>query len=187
MYFKKYIAEFNNCLNLKTISTLIKFSSTRDFHKAAIGTRGVINENIRKVLMYPLTPLNKSITDCHWARFLNFKLTSLMNKYIEMNNLLPYLGIPNLNQLDILKYEETYHYQFHIDGGYDSNRTLSAIVFLNNDYEGGELCFKTLESDKEFSIKPYPGKIIIWPGNFFFPHSVKPIKNGTRYTIVAWA
>ena len=51
-----------------------------------------------------------------------------MNKYIEMNNLLPYLGIPNLNQLDILKYEETYHYQFHIDNGYGSYTSIENIL-----------------------------------------------------------
>ena len=68
-----------------------------------------------------------------------------------------------------------------------SNRTLSSILFLNNDYEGGELTFKNTFNEEELTIKPFPGKLVVWPSNMMFPHTVKPVKKGTRYTIVAWA
>jgi predicted 2-oxoglutarate/Fe(II)-dependent dioxygenase YbiX len=63
----------------------------------------------------------------------------------------------------------------------------SCILFLNNDYEGGELCFKNTFDDEEVAVKPLPGKLIIWPSNIMFPHTVKPVKKGIRYTVVGWA
>jgi predicted 2-oxoglutarate/Fe(II)-dependent dioxygenase YbiX len=53
--------------------------------------------------------------------------------------------------------------------------------------KGGELSFKTLADDKETIFKPIPGSLIIWPSNFLYPHCVKPVTKGTRYSIVAWA
>ena len=64
---------------------------------------------------------------------------------------------------------------------------MSSILFLNNDYEGGELSFKNTFNDDEISIKPTPGTLLVWPSNILFPHAVKPVKKGIRYTIVAWA
>jgi predicted 2-oxoglutarate/Fe(II)-dependent dioxygenase YbiX len=55
---------------------------------------------------------------------------------------------------------------------------------LNNDYEGGELCFKL--EDKELKITNKPGHLIVWPSSFMFPHKVQPIKKGVRYSIVSW-
>jgi len=30
------------------------------------------------------------------------------------------------------------------------------------------------------------GEMIIFPSNFLFPHEIKPIKKGTRYSFVSW-
>lgn len=58
----------------------------------------------------------------------------------------------------------------------------SSLLFLNDDYEGGEfvLC------DGLFNRKPAKGSGIIFPSNFMFPHEVKRVKRGVRYSIVAW-
>ena len=32
-----------------------------------------------------------------------------------------------------------------------------------------------------------PNRLIIWPSNFLFPHSVLPVTKGLRYSVVAWA
>ena len=58
---------------------------------------------------------------------------------------------------------------------------------LNNDYEGGNLCFKDNITNNETVIDTKPNRLIIWPSNFLFPHSVRPTNKGTRYSIVAWA
>jgi len=188
MLLQRYIGQFHNALNLKVLSTLIRFVSSRNFEKGKIGDgKPLLNENVRKVWMYHLAPLNESLSDCHWARFLDWKITGLMNEYLIRNNLQNYHKIQNVNQIDLLKYQEDHFYAFHVDGGKSFERTLSCVLFLNNDYEGGELCFKNTFDDEMLAIKPNPGTVVIWPSNMLFPHAVKPVTKGTRYSIVSWA
>jgi predicted 2-oxoglutarate/Fe(II)-dependent dioxygenase YbiX len=58
---------------------------------------------------------------------------------------------------------------------------LSIIGFLNDDFEGGELYINGK------SINPKRGDILIFPSNFMYPHEVKPVTKGERYSYVAWA
>jgi predicted 2-oxoglutarate/Fe(II)-dependent dioxygenase YbiX len=57
---------------------------------------------------------------------------------------------------------------------------VSALLYLNDDYEGGE--FKV--ADK--IIYPEAGSGIIFPSNFMFPHEAKEVIKGTRWSIVTW-
>jgi hypothetical protein len=185
MLLKPYIQVFPKVLNLKTVSTIVKVASNLNYKKATVGNN-VLDEKIRKVHNYELSYYSKSLTEVHWFNFLHKKIYDLMNYYLNKNKLINYYRISNINQIEILKYEKTFHYDYHIDDGFKWNRTLSSILFLNNDYEGGELSFKDPLNEEEISIKPEPGAIVVWPSNLLFPHTVKPIKNGTRYSVVAW-
>lgn len=61
--------------------------------------------------------------------------------------------------------------------------TNSTIIYLNDDYEGGEIYFPNLE----FSYKPKKGDAIIFPCNTEeYNHGVKTVTAGTRYTIALW-
>jgi len=57
---------------------------------------------------------------------------------------------------------------------------LSILGFLNDDYKGGEFYLK------DNHIKTKTGDILIFPSNFMFPHEVKLIKKGIRYSFVTW-
>ena len=74
----------------------------------------------------------------------------------------------------------------HIHSMFDGNRkgipTLSVLGSLNNDYKGGELVFW---DDKVVELKA--GEIMIFPSNFLYPHEVKLVTEGTRYSFVSWA
>ena len=59
---------------------------------------------------------------------------------------------------------------------------LSLIVYLNDDFEGGELVFP----QHNLTIKPEKGMLIAFPGNLYFHHEVKEVKSGTRKTISLW-
>ena len=184
MSIKKYISQFEKVIPLKTCSNLIRYANSLSFEKAKIGLN-TLNEKIRKVNTYSLTPHTGTMSDCHWARFLNFKIVEIMNLYLDLQNLKEFETIPFLKQCDLLKYEEYGHYNYHVDASVNFHRILSAILFLNNDYEGGELLFKDM-NDEEIKINPIPGSLVIWPSNFLFPHKVNPLKFGKRFTVVAW-
>lgn len=57
-----------------------------------------------------------------------------------------------------------------------------AILYLNEDYEGGELYFP----DHEIEFRPAANSLIIFPGGVENMHGVKEITSGTRYTMVSF-
>jgi|TARA_R100001460_G_scaffold61809_1_gene101966 hypothetical protein len=58
---------------------------------------------------------------------------------------------------------------------------LSIVGVLNNDYQGGEFIMFD-----DYEIKFKAGDLIIFPSVFLYPHLVKPIKKGIRYSFVSW-
>jgi len=56
----------------------------------------------------------------------------------------------------------------------------SVLLFLNDNFKGGEF----LVSEEQPTIKT--GEALIFPSNFMFPHEVKKITQGTRWSIVSW-
>ena len=61
-------------------------------------------------------------------------------------------------------------------------RDFSGIFYLNDDYEGGEIVFKNLNT----SIKPKKGMFVGFRAGLEYTHQVLPIKNADRYTIAIW-
>jgi hypothetical protein len=59
---------------------------------------------------------------------------------------------------------------------------MSVLIYLNDDYEGGEIVFPK----QNLSIKPKAGMLIAFPGNTMYPHSVQPCYGNLRYTISLW-
>ena len=55
----------------------------------------------------------------------------------------------------------------------------AAVVYLNDDFDGGYTCFD------EYEIKPEIGKLLIF-SNSVYEHSVSEIKNGERFALSIW-
>lgn len=71
----------------------------------------------------------------------------------------------------------------HTDMHTDPSIKYAAILYINDDYVDGELFFP----NKDFSIRPTPGSLLIFPGNEEFEHGVKHVGNGPiRYVIVGF-
>lgn len=62
------------------------------------------------------------------------------------------------------------------------DRDLSTILFLNDDFEGGEFVFP----DLRIRIKPEPGLLVAFPSSQYYLHKVEPVISGTRYSMVNW-
>jgi predicted 2-oxoglutarate/Fe(II)-dependent dioxygenase YbiX len=86
------------------------------------------------------------------------------------------------------KYDESTEMSLHcdhihslFDGARKGIPVITVLGALNEDYEGGEfiLC------NEQINLKT--GDVIVFPSNFLYPHQVKPIKSGTRYSFVSWA
>jgi predicted 2-oxoglutarate/Fe(II)-dependent dioxygenase YbiX len=82
----------------------------------------------------------------------------------------------------LLKYEKGGFYLQHVDSFIESPRTISCSFTLNDNFKGGEFSF--FNNTLVYPLKK--GSAIMFPSNFLYPHSVLPVINGTRYSIVTW-
>lgn len=66
-------------------------------------------------------------------------------------------------------------YSYVTDNGNPVTPYLTAILYLNDDYVGGEISFP----EQNLVIKPKPGSVVIFKSNTL--HEVLPITEGSRY------
>ena len=64
--------------------------------------------------------------------------------------------------------------------GYSQDK--SAMLYLNDDYEGGELYFP----NQDFFIKPKVGTVIFFEGDSNKPHGVKEVVSGERCNVITF-
>lgn len=84
------------------------------------------------------------------------------------------------NRYVILRYAAGQTFAPHSDDGFVANRRVSCILYINDNYTGGELYF-----DKQnYEIKPDAGDLIIFPSAFPYSHEARPVKTGVKYSVV---
>ena len=175
MEIKNFIKIYDEVLPWSVLSNLIRFASISNFMEARVGggEQDRKDFNVRRTYNLPLSNLSNSISNVHWFNLLyGYFNKNLKNYKIDAN---------------ILKYEDTGFYTWHVDHFATVPRTMSCILLLNNDYEGGNLCFRNPDGSGEWEVEVKPNRMIIWPSNFLYPHTVKPVTKGKRYSVVAWA
>lgn len=83
---------------------------------------------------------------------------------------------------NFVKYEgEGKHFRIHADHGPAYNCTVSAVIYINDDYRGGEIQFPRLDN---LIYSPRVGDIAVFPSNFIYEHASLPIVEGTKYSVV---
>lgn len=183
MQITDYIKTYDDILPLEHLSSLIQWASKQKFQPAV--TVGGLDRNIRRAETHTLSGKHNSKTNMHWYNYLGYIFSSVLK--LEYQKICSHIPKEFYLDIDILKYEETGFYSFHVDSGPTTPRELTFIFLLNNDYEGGQLCFANPATNEEIGhIEVVPNRLIIWPSNFLYPHGVKPVTKGKRFSIVAW-
>jgi len=113
-----------------------------------------------------------------------------LSKYMTEFNFPWYSGWNGYSQIRYNRYQNNKlmaNHCDHIHSLFDGERKgipiLSILGILNDDYKGGE--FIMFDEDEEIKLKK--GDIMVFPSNFLYPHTVKPVTEGTRYSFVSWA
>jgi len=113
-------------------------------------------------------------------------LYEILNTIANTVNLYFKYEIDGIEKAQIMKYSApSQGYNWHIDIGAEGialKRKIGVSILLNDDYEGGEIMFRS--GDKEEGIKPPTGNMVAFSS--FIPHKVNPITKGDRYVVVAW-
>jgi len=195
MEIKDYVTVYENALPVEVVSNFIKYINTQDknFIPARINNDGGkdgkgVDFDVRRTWNLSVSPESSSLTNVHWHNVLFFLFDKCFREYSKFHsNNTSDRFFDQIIDIGILKYFEGGFFKWHVDHCFNFPRTLSAIYLLNDDYEGGELLFKTPNGSDEFQIPMGPNKVIVWPSNFLFQHTVLPVRKGIRYSVVAWA
>jgi Rps23 Pro-64 3,4-dihydroxylase Tpa1-like proline 4-hydroxylase len=116
--------------------------------------------------------------------FLNSQINQISDKALESYfQKYPFAraNLKGRERPNILKYVHGGHLPAHQDHGV-SSRALSVLLYLNDDYEGGEITFQV----SNVTVKPKAGSVILFPSNFLYVHEISEMKSGVRYSVPAW-
>ena len=180
------IVKLDNVINPDLMKNLIEFTKIKAVKYLNIrkGNTSVTDKSIRNVRGYSLLPnFFNSATDQAFWNYVKFEIQRVYPMYKAK---FPYMVSSKMNQIDFLRYTSGGKYEIHTDHFTTSTRALSIIINLNDDYQGGDLIFTDQNKKEVKRCKLGKGSIVFFPSNFMYPHSIEPITEGTRYSLVAW-
>ena len=166
----------DNLNSLFTDGTIVRFNDEKNEYYPEVNT------NSRKVAICGLSLAQY----CHPDDEI-FKLKKILDE--DIGNLLSrYRTIFNLEVMRsthdwiVMKYDEGCFFKNHRDDSAMFDRRVSVIVYLNDDYSGGEIEFP------DFGVlhKPKAGDVLFFPSAYSYVHNIKEITKGTRYAVVNW-
>lgn len=86
---------------------------------------------------------------------------------------------------ELLRYNQSEKVEWHVDNGPFHPCIVSFVIYLNDDYEGGEIEFRDFLIGRK--LKPKSGSVLIFPSSNYYIHKVNPVKSGTKYSMTSFA
>lgn len=168
--FRSYQGHFSALACVKAIEAVERDGAS---DKGGIGGDNVVDTDIRDVSRYPL-PVDRGIT------------AALVGLGLQCNFEHYKFDINRAAQSEMLRYDAHGHYVPHIDTflspSSEDVRKLTVLLFLNDDFEGGNLFIQ------DGHDRMYPpqkaGDVVIFPS--FLLHGVEPVTAGVRRSLVTW-
>ena len=118
---------------------------------------------------------NLSISEYEISYIIPKKLQNLVNK-TDQN--LKVSGLKTFQRM-----QDGVELKAHTDQHTDPSIRYATIIYINDDYNGGEIFF----TNKNLELKPKPGSLLIFPGNDEFNHGVRHVQSGPiRYVLVGF-
>lgn len=118
---------------------------------------------------------------------LNDKVNKVLDLYYHEADM--YSHRNGLSNISLNHYGKGTEMKYHIDHIYsifDGNirgiPVVTILGLLHSDFKGGEF---VICNDHVLPFEP--GDIVVFPSLFMYPHEVKPVLEGDRYSFVAWA
>lgn len=108
-------------------------------------------------------------------------VSKVLDKYIDCYTPAKYLPpLKTLEQFRIKCYnggtDDRYEEHIDVESPESSNRYLSFLFYLNDDYTGGETHFS-----EGGTVTPRRGSVLVFPPYWMYPHAGLPVEDGTKY------
>ena len=103
---------------------------------------------------------------------------------LNANNYWWQYNITHANQTELLIYKPDGHYNPHVDTFHQHGeaRKLTALAFLNDDFEGGKFFLNA--TGTPYYPPQKKGTVLVFPS--YMVHGVEPVTKGVRYSCVTW-
>lgn len=102
----------------------------------------------------------------------------VVQEYAKKNN----IDISHVEGFHLARYTKGQFFKEHTDQTEEYPRKISAVVYLNENYEGGNITFTKLG----LSFKPSASTVFIFPSTQEFSHFAEPVVSGIKYVIVGF-
>lgn len=178
-----HIMVVDNAISQETIDAVLsEFADTTLWTQGAVGSDERVDNSIRDCAVIELSKpatLHDSPVRQQLDHAIFQTVGSLGRAYQQR---FPRVRLRSDTGYNLMRYEQGGFYQEHVDHFEEAPRTLSLTLFLNDNFEGGSLSF----FDGGFAVRAKPGRAVLFPANFLYPHQVTRIAQGTRYVVVTW-
>tara|TARA_R100001015_G_scaffold19147_1_gene15182 strand:+ start:829 stop:1392 length:564 start_codon:yes stop_codon:yes gene_type:complete len=185
MHILDAIYHYQNVIPEKFCKNIIEYADLVCVDKAKVmmNKKNVTDTKTRNVLSYFFQDDNQNdiLYKSHLFSICGKAINHYATKFTFMNEQM------KLEAINLLKYSKGHFYQPHVDAHFLLHRQLSIIINLNNEYDGGKICFH--DNEKQHKVLDYKldtGDLLVFPSTFLYPHSVDKITKGVRYSMVAW-
>jgi len=122
------------------------------------------------------------------GKYLGTAIKNYQQKYSTPGEKIGTSWIKHISQVRLNRYKvgtkmriHQDHIQSLFDGKLRGIPVISIVGLLNDNYQGGQFMCRGNE------IKLARGDILLFPSNFIYPHEVKEVTKGIRYSFVSWA
>jgi len=82
----------------------------------------------------------------------------------------------------LYRFREGESMKVHYDMGMDPRVKFGAVLYLNDNYLGGEIFYPSIG----FEFKPTRLSLVVHPSNSIYSHGVKEVTQGTRYSLTTF-
>lgn len=112
---------------------------------------------------------------------------SLDNWFVDKWNVAKYVPNPEEFTEHVMMHHTDFQREFSYNPGLKF--AITAVFYLNDNYDGGELEFRFLDEDnpsiirEDYTYKPAAGDIVVFPSGPPHYHGVKAVSNGEKYII----
>jgi predicted 2-oxoglutarate/Fe(II)-dependent dioxygenase YbiX len=153
----------------------IKWSGAQVNDKEDVNdVRNCLDLKFKREHLGKFLPESKALFDSHLT------VDKALDKCLKHYESLWHLKMHYKEAFNFVKYLPGKYFKIHADHGPYYACTVSAVVYLNDDFEGGEIEFVR----QGLVIKPKAGDIVMFPSNFVYEHASLEVRSGVKYSVV---
>lgn len=143
-------------------------------HEERHDVRNCVDFKMGKLDVWPINSKNKDIAEIY--NVTNDIIHKCKAHYEPLHD----INCQWQQVINFIRYGEGQWFDTHPDHGPTFTCILSSVLYLNDDYEGGELWFKEFD----LKVKPKRGDHFLFPSNYIYRHQAMPVTGGIKYSAV---